>query len=43
MPVCFQKKLIFPFSTVDKHISVLLKLNLIEAMEVKKTGGYFAL
>lgn len=30
-----------PFSTVDKHISILIKKNLIERRGSKKTGGYF--
>lgn len=30
-----------PFSTVDKHIRVLLKAGLIERRGSKKTGGYY--
>ncbi len=31
-----------PFSTVDKHIRVLLKAGLIERRGSKKTGGYYS-
>ena len=31
-----------PFSTVDKHIRVLLKAGLIERRRSKKTGGYYS-
>jgi len=37
------KKLNIPFSTVDKHIRVLLKLSIIERRGSKKTGGYYAI
>ena len=30
-----------PFRTVDKHINILLELNLIERRGSKKTGGYY--
>lgn len=30
-----------PFRTVDKHINILLGLNLIERRGSKKTGGYY--
>ena len=30
-----------PFSTIDKHIRVLLKVGVIERRGSKKTGGYF--
>ena len=32
-----------PFSTIDKHIRVLLKYNMIERRGSKKTGGYYAI
>lgn len=32
-----------PFSTIDKHIRVLLKVGLIKRLDGKKTGGYHAL
>ena len=35
------KQLKMPFGTVDRHIRVLLKKNLIERRGSKKTGGYF--
>ena len=35
------KELKMPFSTVDKHIRILIKRNLIERRGSKKTGGYF--
>ena len=35
------KNLTIPFSTVDKHISVLQKLGLVERRGSKKTGGYW--
>lgn len=31
-----------PFSTIDKHIRVLLERELIERKGSKKTGGYYA-
>lgn len=31
-----------PFSTIDKHIRVLLERELIERRGSKKTGGYYA-
>ena len=31
-----------PFSTIDKHIRVLLKKGVIERRGSKKTGGYYA-
>lgn len=37
------KKINMPFSTVDKHVRVLLKKKLIERRGSKKTGGYWAL
>jgi ATP-dependent DNA helicase RecG len=37
------KQLKMPFSTVDKHIRVLLKKGLIERRGSKKTGGYFVI
>jgi len=37
------KKLNIQFSTIDKHIRVLLKLNLIERRGSKKTGGYYTI
>ena len=30
-----------PFRTIDKHINVLLELNIIERRGSKKTGGYY--
>lgn len=30
-----------PFSTIDKHVRVLLKVGLIERRGSKKTGGYY--
>ncbi|MDO4986652.1 MAG: hypothetical protein Q4E48_13270, partial [Prevotella sp.] len=30
-----------PFRTIDKHVRVLLSLNLIERRGSKKTGGYY--
>ena len=30
-----------PFRTIDKHINVLLELNLIEHRDSDKTGGYY--
>ena len=30
-----------PFRTIDKHINVLLELNMIERRGSKKTGGYY--
>lgn len=30
-----------PFSTIDKHIRVLLKTGAIERRGSKKTGGYY--
>ena len=30
-----------PIDTIDKHISVLIKKNLIERRGSKKTGGYY--
>ena len=30
-----------PFRTIDKHINVLLELNMIEGRGSKKTGGYY--
>ena len=35
------KDLNMPFGTVDRHIRILLKKNLIERKGSKKTGGYF--
>ena len=35
------KQLQMPFSTVDKHIRVIIKKSLIERHGSKKTGGYF--
>ena len=35
------QELRMPFSTVDKHIRVLIKKNLIERRGSKKTGGYY--
>jgi len=35
-------KLSIPFSTIDKHIRVLLKGKHIERRGSKKTGGYYA-
>ena len=35
-------KLSIPFSTIDKHIRVLLKGKQIERRGSKKTGGYYA-
>ena len=35
------QELKMPFSTVDKHIRVLIKKNLIERRGSKKTGGYY--
>lgn len=32
-----------PFSTIDKHIRVLLKVGAIERRGSKKTGGYYAI
>ena len=32
-----------PFRTVDKHIKILLGLNLIERCGSKKTGGYYVI
>jgi len=32
-----------PFRTVDKHINILLGLNLIERLGSKKTGGYYVI
>jgi len=37
------KELEMPFSTVDKHIRILIKKNLIERRGSKKTGGYFVI
>lgn len=31
-----------PIDTIDKHISVLLKIGVIERRGSKKTGGYYA-
>lgn len=31
-----------PFSTIDKHVRVLLKVGLIERRGSKKTGGYYS-
>lgn len=36
-------KLSIPFSTIDKHIRVLLKGKQIERRGSKKTGGYYQL
>ncbi|MEA3316821.1 MAG: winged helix-turn-helix domain-containing protein [Bacteroidota bacterium] len=36
------KELNTPFSTIDKHVRVLLRKNLIERRGSKKTGGYYA-
>lgn len=30
-----------PFSTIDKHVRVLLKVGMIERRGSKKTGGYY--
>ena len=35
------KELKIPFSTVDKHIRVLIKKHFIERQGSKKTGGYY--
>ena len=35
------KKTSIPFSTIDKHIRVLLKVGVIERRGSKKTGGYY--
>ncbi len=35
------KKISMPFSTVDKHIRILTKRNLIERRGSRKTGGYW--
>jgi len=35
------QELKMPFSTVDKHIRILIYMNLIERRGSKKTGGYF--
>ena len=37
------QELNMPFSTVDKHIRVLIKMNLVERRGSRKTGGYFLL
>lgn len=37
------QELNMPFSTVDKHIRVFIKINLIERRGSRKTGGYFLL
>lgn len=36
------QKLNMPFGTVDRHIRILLKNELIERKGSKKTGGYYA-
>ena len=35
------RKTSIPFSTIDKHIRVLLKVGVIERRGSKKTGGYY--